>query len=219
MTGGVAAIHAYLADTSNESNRCVRKEQRVLDIDPIFVRSRIFSLNLGLVFTGIALGPTLGSLLIRFTGQALSVFYLGGTLHLLYSCLVWFIIPESLTKSHMALAKTRYADSLGQVSLDNDHDRGFVAVFLRNAQRLFSFLRPLAILGPIEEVNGNPLKGRRKDWSLTLLAVAYGFTVALMVSLYSHYLYSSNAKLRFKRVLTPPHFNMLPRLSGGVPKL
>ncbi|KAF8808993.1 MFS general substrate transporter [Phlegmacium glaucopus] len=161
--GGVAAIHGYLADTSSESNR-----------------SRIFSLNLGLMFTGMALGPIVGSLLVRFTGQALSVFYLGGTLHLLYSCLVWFIMPESLTKNHMGLAKARYADEPHRVPLD--HGRSLVAGFLNKAQRLFAFLRPLTIFGPIEEVNGNPLKAPRKDWDLTFLAIAYGFTVALMGS-------------------------------------
>jgi hypothetical protein len=123
-----------------------------------------------------ALGPTLGGLLIRFTGQVLSVFYLEGCLHLMYSFLVWFIIPESLTKGHMELAKARYyADSLRA-----GPDSSLVAGLSGTAQRVFS---PLAILGPTaEEVPGNTLKGRTKDWNLTLLAVAYGFTVALMVS-------------------------------------
>ena len=78
----------------------------------------------------------------------------------------------------MELAKTRYADSLradaGSSSLD--------ARFTKISQRLFSFLTPLAILGPTVKEPGNALKGRKKDWNLTLLAVAYGFTVALMVS-------------------------------------
>ena len=139
-------------------------------------RSRIFSLSLGLVFTGVALGPALGGLLIRFTGQVLSVFYVAGCLHLMFSFLVWFIIPESLTIGQMELAKTRYADSLRA-----DPDSSLGARFTRNAQRLFSFLMPLAILGPTEEESGNTLRGRRKDWNLTLLAVAYGFTVSMIV--------------------------------------
>ena len=125
-----------------------------------------------------ALGPTLGGLLIRFTGETLSVFYVAGCLHLMYSFMVWFIIPESLTKGQMEHAKTRYADSLRA-----DPDSSLQTRFTRNAQCLFSFLMPLAILGPTEkEPAGNTLKGRRKDWNLTLLAVAYGFTIAMMVS-------------------------------------
>ena len=145
-------------------------------------RSRIFSLNLGLLYTGTALGPSLGSLLIRFTGQPLSVFYVGFSLHILYACLVWFIMPESLTKSYMTLAKAKYAESLRGVLLD--HNRGLVAKFINNVGRLFSFLKPLSIVGPTEEVSGNSLKGRRKDWNLTLLVAAYGFTISLLVSLY-----------------------------------
>ena len=141
-------------------------------------RSRVFSMNLGLLATGMALGPTIGGLLIHFSGQVLSVFYLAGSLHLMYSFLVWFIIPESLAKGHMELAKARYAESLPRV----DPNSSLVVKFTRIARRLFSFLRPLAILGPTKKVPGSTLKGRRKDWNLTLLAVAYGFTIALAVS-------------------------------------
>jgi hypothetical protein len=40
---------------------------------------------------------------------------------------------------------------------------------------------PLSILGPTEK-SKNALKGPKKDWNLTLLGVAYGFTVAMMGS-------------------------------------
>ena len=79
----------------------------------------------------------------------------------------------------MELAQAKYADNLR-----GDSDYGLVGRFIRNAQRFFSFLSPLAIFGPTEKVNGNTLKGRRKDWNLTFLAAAYGFTIALMVSFY-----------------------------------
>jgi MFS family permease len=125
-----------------------------------------------------ALGPTIGGLLIRFTGHVPSVFYLAGSLHLMFCFLAWFVIPESLAKGHMELAKARYADSLPRA----DSDGSLVVKFTGIAQHLFSFLRPLAILGPTEKVPGSTLKRRRKDWNLTLLAVAYGFTIALTVS-------------------------------------
>jgi len=77
----------------------------------------------------------------------------------------------------MELAKTRYADSLRA-----DPGRGLGARFTRIGQRLFSFLMPLAILGPTAKGAGNTSKGRRKDWNLTILAVANGFSAAMMVS-------------------------------------
>ncbi|KAG6376479.1 hypothetical protein JVT61DRAFT_2472 [Boletus reticuloceps] len=51
MSSGVAANHAYLADTTDPSTR-----------------SLYFSLLLGLMFTGVAVGPAVGGLLIRSTG-------------------------------------------------------------------------------------------------------------------------------------------------------
>jgi hypothetical protein len=125
----------------------------------------------------LALGPTVGGLLIRFSGQALSVFYLAGFLHLVYSFMVWFIIPESLTKGQMELAKTRYANSLRV-----DPGSSLDARFTRISRLFFSFLMPLSILGPTEK-RENTSKGPKKDWNLTLLGVAYGFTVAMMVGI------------------------------------
>ena len=78
----------------------------------------------------------------------------------------------------MELAKARYANSLPRA----DHDSSLVVRFTRIAHRLISFLRPLAILGPTEKVPESIFKGRGKDYNLTLVAVAYGFTVALTVS-------------------------------------
>ena len=138
-----------------------------------------------------ALGPIISGLLIRFTGQVLSVFYLALCLHLIYSFLVWFIIPESLTKGDMELAKARYADSLRA-----HPDSSLVGGFTRSGQRLFAFLRPLAILRPTEKAPGNTLKGRRKEWNLTLLAVAYGFMGSLDVSVLK--VYSVTSKMFFK---------------------
>ena len=145
---------------------------------PSSFRSRIFSLSLGLLTSGVALGPIIGGLLIRSTGQTLSVFYLAGCLHLIYSLMVWFIFPESLTKGQMELAKARYANSLPA-----DSGSSLFARFARIARRLFSFLMPLAILGPAEKQARHTIKGRGKDWNLTFLAVAYGLTVAMMVSI------------------------------------
>jgi len=80
-----------------------------------------------------------------------------------------------LTKGHMELAKAKYADSLRA-----DTGSSFVAGLAGTARRVFSFLRPLAILGPTTQKKpGSTLNGRGKDWNLTLLAVAYGFTAAL----------------------------------------
>ena len=78
----------------------------------------------------------------------------------------------------MELAKASYADSLPRA----DPDSCLAVKFTRITQRLFSFLKPLAILGPVEKAPGSGLKGRRRDWNLTLLVVACGFMSSLTVS-------------------------------------
>ena len=94
--------------------------------------------------------------------------------------------------------KIIYPDSRRGTSPDYDH--GLFSGFIRSSQGLFSFLLPLAIFGPIEEVHENTSKGQR---NLTLLMAAYEFSVASMVSLYEVLIHQF-----LERVLTPPHFNM-----------
>lgn len=58
---------------------------------------------------------------------------------------------------------------------------------LFRVQRLFAFLKPLAIFLPFRVERGSnpgPLKGRKWDWNMTLLAMAYAFTVSIMVWLF-----------------------------------
>ncbi|KAJ6597071.1 major facilitator superfamily domain-containing protein [Mycena vulgaris] len=161
FTSASAASHAYMADTTSPSER-----------------SRIFSVFLGLVFSGLGAGPTIGGLLVRFSHSLLSVFYLAGAVHASYAILAWFLLPESLTKTQMQTAYVQHQESM----------RLLYAVeptLLIRFQRLFTFLKPLTIFFP-EPVktnpNHSPLKGRKWDWNLTLLAIAYGFTISIMGS-------------------------------------
>ncbi|KAJ7120490.1 major facilitator superfamily domain-containing protein [Mycena crocata] len=157
-----AASHAYLADTTTASER-----------------SRVFSRFLGLVFTGIGLGPVIGGLLIRFTNNLLSVFYLAAAVHASYAILAWVLLPESLTKTQRRNAYNQHIEALRVIS---EQER----TLLFRVQRLFTFLKPLTIFfpEPVErDVNANPLKGRKWDWNLTLLALAYGCSISIMGSL------------------------------------
>lgn len=140
--------------------------------------SKIFSRYLGLLFTGMAIGPTLGGLVIRFTGSFISVFYIAAGLHLVYALLVWFVIPESLHKRDMEAARIRQRVEEEQYRAAHAHGGALVLL-----KRLFAFLTPLMLFLPIElNQGGTPSKGKRRDWSLALLVAAYGFTVSLMVS-------------------------------------
>ncbi|KAJ7172296.1 major facilitator superfamily domain-containing protein [Mycena filopes] len=154
-----AASHAYMADTTKSSER-----------------SRIFSVFLGLVFTGFGLGPTIGAILIQYTHHVLSVFYLAASIHCAYAVLCVFLLPESLTKPKMRAASVQYHED--QRLLDAQE-----TTILIRIQRLFTFLKPLTIFFPESVERANPLKRSKWDWNLTLIAIAYAFTVSIMGSL------------------------------------
>ena len=142
----------------------------------------MFSLCQGALFIGMALGPSLGALLIRFTGRALSVFYAAFTVHFLYALFVWFVIPESLLEHQMRHSKSKYEKELRDLEVNRAANP--LAGFLAKTKRLFAFLSPLMILFP-NNVNQsdaeNPLKQHKRDWSLTLIAAGYGLSATVIV--------------------------------------
>ncbi|KAF4576704.1 hypothetical protein EYR36_004683 [Pleurotus pulmonarius] len=173
LASSIAAMHAYVADTTTSHGR-----------------SRMLSLSLGLMFTGVALGPALGSLLIRATHQTLSVFYAATAAHLIYASVVWFIVPESLTKHQMHEFQAKHIEN-ETIFRDRDRSTNSLAteaiIQLRN---LFRFLRPLAIFFPTMV---ETKRGPRRDWSLALVAAAYGFTISIMGSYVYKFQYAASA--------------------------
>jgi hypothetical protein len=147
--------------------------RRTIDVVFIWIntRSRTFSLYLGLLFTGVAVGPTLGSLVIRYTHEVISAFELALAMHLLYTFVVWFIVPESLFPRQLARAHRNYANSKAVTSVATRF----------SLRRLFIFVAPLRIFVPAYTDNSRPFK-RRLDWNLTLLSAAYCFAIMMMVN-------------------------------------
>ena len=136
---------------------------------------------MGLLFTGIAIGPALGGLIIRFTGRFIIVFYISAAIHVIYALLVWFVIPESLSPTDKQDARARH--KLDMEEYRASHAHGGLLVFLK---RVFGFLTPLALFFPIDlNKGGNPAKGKRRDWSLFFIAIAYACVHSLMVSVHS----------------------------------
>jgi len=158
LTTVSAAIHAYMADSTDPS-----------------ARSRVFSLFVGLMFSGIAFGPTLGGLIVKHTGNLLTVFYIACAVHILWAMMLWFIIPESVTRAQMVESRRGYTVQLEQAKRDAP-GRPFMSRF----KILFSFLSPLALLffAP-SSMNGKQSKVQRGAWSLRFVALSYGCTVLL----------------------------------------
>jgi MFS family permease len=155
MSAAAANIHAYVADCTDPARR-----------------SRVFSIYLGLVYIGMAIGPAFGGLLIRQTGDMLTVFYFAFANHMVFAFMIWFVVPESLAPTQLARAKAAYNEMKAQAR------RGVGGVLTI----LVSFLAPLKLFVPVTvSMSDNPLK-RRNDWNLTLLVAAHGLVVMLTVS-------------------------------------
>jgi MFS family permease len=140
--------------------------------------SRAFSLFLGVLFAGAALGPSLGSLLIRVTHNVLSVFYGAAILHAIYLVMACIVIPESVTRSQMAASQARHIEEIRALK---EVREGTVVGLWDRIKRFFRLLSPLGIFLPAHNRGRNPLKGNRRDWNLSLIAVSYSLTVMLMV--------------------------------------
>ncbi|WVQ94920.1 hypothetical protein IAU59_002006 [Kwoniella sp. CBS 9459] len=78
----------------------------VSDVTPGGSRVTIFARMSGIFMAGFALGPVLGSMLITWTGNIMTPFYINAVIYAIYIPLVIFILPESLSSDARAqLAK------------------------------------------------------------------------------------------------------------------
>ena len=91
FTTAQALIHSYATD-------CTPPDQR----------SMAFGLFQGALYVGIAAGPSGAAFLIKKTGQALIVFYIGLALHATFCLALFFIVPESLSKERQLAARETY---------------------------------------------------------------------------------------------------------------
>ncbi|KAL9931936.1 hypothetical protein V8E36_009251 [Tilletia maclaganii] len=88
----IAAHQAYIADTT-----------------PSGTRAKTFAIFGGCMFGGLALGPILGGLIVEWTGDILSVFYLAFVAHIIYLVFVTFVLPESVSPERKAAAEREKA--------------------------------------------------------------------------------------------------------------
>ncbi|RSH91465.1 hypothetical protein EHS25_009764 [Saitozyma podzolica] len=84
MLGGFslmsATVHAYISDVTPDGSRAT-----------------VFARLGGVMMAGLALGPVLGSTLIKATDNIMVPFYLNVCVHLTFMSLMFFLLPESLS--------------------------------------------------------------------------------------------------------------------------
>ncbi|KAG9040367.1 hypothetical protein FS837_000736 [Tulasnella sp. UAMH 9824] len=158
-----AAAHAYLSDCT----------------DP-HARARTFSMYTGTLFIGIALGPTLGSLLIRVTGDLLTPFYLALAGHILATLYMWLVLPESLSAEDMARNRQKREIILQEQAeaLRQSRRSGSWRDKLLAFKFLLTPFEPVLLFWPRKREVGQP--GRGRDWNLTLIATAYGIMLSFV---------------------------------------
>ncbi|KAJ7698602.1 major facilitator superfamily domain-containing protein [Mycena rosella] len=166
VLGEISVMQAYIADVSTPENR-----------------SRIFSAFAGSMLVGVGVGPMLGSILVRYTHNLLSVFYLAAAFRIIHTCFIWFILPESLTAAQMERASVKHQEN----SIIDDPSP------LLWFKRIFFFLMPLSALFPDKISDANHLRGARRDWNLPILVLASGMITLASSSLLIQLLYARYA--------------------------
>lgn len=192
-TTAMGASNAYLSDSTRAGSR-----------------ARVFSVMSGLAFLGIALGPTLGSLIVKATGKVLAPFYVALGLHSLQLMTVAFVVPESLSKRKQLANRRKHQEAKKaelelEASTAADAKAKGVAPYLAFKARValtrpFRFLRPLRLLFPrrtedaVEERSMLERKAKRTegiDHELFKLSIAYACYVMVMAMMSVKILYTS----------------------------
>ncbi|KAG5219996.1 MFS substrate transporter [Salix suchowensis] len=107
-----------------------------------------------------------------------------------YASMVWFIVPESLTKRQMHEFKVKHIENEA-IFRDRDRSTNSLATeAIIQIRNLLRFLRPLAIFFPTMV---ETKRGPRRDWSLALVAASYGFTISIMGSYVYKFQYAASA--------------------------
>ena len=87
----------------------------ISDVTPSGTRAHIFAHYMGIVYAGLALGPTLGGLVVRYTDNILAPFWFALAIHLLYVISVFIVIPESTSQEFRIKAHREYKESRAEI--------------------------------------------------------------------------------------------------------
>lgn len=101
-------------------------------------RSAVFGYLHGCMFTGIAIGPFLGGIIVKVADDVLVIFYVAALCHATFIFSVLFLIPESLSRERQVTAREKY-------KLEHQNDEVFQWL---SFSRITSFFLPLKILLP-----------------------------------------------------------------------
>ncbi|KAG9087030.1 hypothetical protein FRC07_012928, partial [Ceratobasidium sp. 392] len=141
----IAISHAYVSD-------CV----------PSTERSRWFSLWSGIIFGGMAFGPSLGSLITGFTQNIMVIFYINVVFDAIYTIFVAFILPESMSPEALRSASESR-------KLAESHSKS--SWWRETIGKLLTVVAPLTMFLP--RVVSRSGSRKRYDWNPTFVGLAF----------------------------------------------
>lgn len=157
----MGSIYAYISDCTEPDQRCVKKVPSYQLCKLTVLRSRMFSVYLGASYAGVAIGPLVSSIIARYSHDPINVFYFVVATSLLYTVLIWFVIPESVSPARMQLARKKQAERA------TESHSGTI-------KKLFQWLSPLLVLAPKRVKLSNTSSKFKRDWTLTIIGVVCG---------------------------------------------
>ncbi|KAL1305920.1 hypothetical protein AAFC00_004063 [Neodothiora populina] len=133
----------------------------------------------GCLFTGIAIGPILAGLIVKQTGNPLSIFYISLGVHLWFVLFVFLIIPESLSKQRQHAARHRHHQEKTMAGSSSDWI---------DQLRAINLLGPLKILWPRGE-GSSPALRRNLVFLAAVDTILFGVAMGSMtvVIIYTNY--------------------------------
>lgn len=171
LVGGLSAFngiyHAYISDCTEHGSR-----------------SKIFSTIQGLVFIGLAAGPSFGGIITSlFTNNTYDLFYVSVLLLAALQCYLVFLCPESLQKNNQTVDDT-HVPTLSQLRLKRlslASIKSYLAKFIK------------ALLSPISMFAPRTHMGRAsRDYNLTFVGLGL-FLYLVSIGIYQiKYLYAKH---------------------------
>ncbi|KAH8091057.1 hypothetical protein BXZ70DRAFT_1067453 [Cristinia sonorae] len=163
LTGGIftinATIYAYVADTV-EPHR----------------HAQIFSVFYGVLLAGFfTFRPIVSNIILGSAGGPLSGLYIAMVINSLYALLVWFALPESLTRAQRDHSRRLYQERVEKGTREAVH-----SPVLHWFKQIPCFSNPLSVLWT-----------KRGDRSLLFMALSYGSLVLFVASTSYKFEYSS----------------------------
>ncbi|GJJ12593.1 hypothetical protein Clacol_006836 [Clathrus columnatus] len=158
----------------------------IADTSPPELRARNLSLKTGLLLSGIAIGPAVGSYIVNQTDNLLSVFYIAFFTHIVFIFVLPLAVPESVTKASILKSRQARKEAIrkAQQLASQDTEVGtFLAILKFSLGKIFAFARPMSILLPHRHIDG---KGW--DYNLTLVAMTMAVNLLTMSTGNKHFI-------------------------------